>query len=301
MRMFRKLFSRFFPKKITSEELQSLFDQIEDKRQLSKEEIKELLLLSIEKQLVLSPIEYSQNVFSKIGGNAYLPEGFAWPTYCDDIELDFVMQIDLEEIAKYDIGKKLPSKGVLSFFYDSYNKPRGYYNDDVMGLQVHYFADKSELKKQEGPTLFPNEYSLECKNRSMVLAPEDFADIFGAFRIESTELEQAYEELSLVPNSQDECSLCYPCDFSMFGIISAIQECWPSNLSYVLRNRTKAEDSVNTDADFLFKNWVPLLQIPSNDELRSLFPGEGYINVYIKREDLKNLNFENIAFATDTY
>ena len=299
--MLRKLFSRLFPKKITVEELQELFGQTEDKRQLSKEEIKELLLLSVENQLVLSPIEYNPNIFSKIGGKAYLPKGFAWPTYCDDIELDFVMQIDLEEIAEYDIEKKLPSKGVLSFFYDSYNKPQGYYDDDVGGLQVHYFADKGELEKREGSTLFFNEYSLECKSKNMVLTPEDFADIFGEFRLENEDMEQAYEELSLVPNSHDECSLCYPCDFSMFGIISAIQHCWPNNLGYVLRNRTEENDSANTDVDFLFKNWVPLLQIPSNDELRSLFHDDGYINVYIKREDLKNQNFENIAFATDVY
>lgn len=299
--MLKKLFSRLFPKKVNADELQVGFERAEEKRLLSKEEIKELLVYSIENQLVLSPVEYSPKNFCKVGGSAYLPEGFAWPTYCDDIELDFVMQIDLEEIAKYDIEKKLPSKGVLSFFYDSYNKPRGYYDDDVGGLQVHYFADKTKLKKREGPSLFFKEYSLECKNRSMVLYPDNFADAFFAFRLEDEDLEQAYKELSLTPNSHAECSQDNSCDFSMFGNICTIQECWTSNLGYVLRNRAKENDFVNTDADFLFKNWVPLLQIPSNDELRSLFHGDGYINVYIKRDDLKNLNFENIAFATDTY
>ena len=62
---------------------------------------------------------------SKFGGKPDLPEDFEWPYFVtdtyDDKEvksrpLAFLVQINCEEVSKYDTDKQLPVKGMLYFF-----------------------------------------------------------------------------------------------------------------------------------------------------------------------------------------
>ena len=62
---------------------------------------------------------------SKFGGRPDLPSGFEWPYYGGKLygeefsyPLTFLMQINLEEIAPYDVEKRLPSRGFLYFFFE---------------------------------------------------------------------------------------------------------------------------------------------------------------------------------------
>ena len=53
---------------------------------------------------------------SKFGGAPDVPAGFAWPSW-DERPLSFMAQINLEEIAPFDIENKLSASGLLLFFY----------------------------------------------------------------------------------------------------------------------------------------------------------------------------------------
>ena len=55
---------------------------------------------------------------SRLGGRADLPAGFEWPIF-QDAPLAFVAQIDLAQVHPFDVEGVLPSRGLLSFFYDA--------------------------------------------------------------------------------------------------------------------------------------------------------------------------------------
>lgn len=95
---------------------------------------------------------------SKMGGLPDLPSPDDWPkgTQClasyndDTLEYEdhagFLAQLDLEELAGTYAGKKLPSRGVLSFFcYHSVE------NIDAITVKAIHFPDKSVLSRTEPP------------------------------------------------------------------------------------------------------------------------------------------------------
>lgn len=79
---------------------------------------------------------------SKFGGAPDVPDGFEWPIW-DERPLSFVAQINLDELAPFDIEDKLPSSGVLSFFYFMMNEdewPCGEI-EEKDGWRVFHFAE----------------------------------------------------------------------------------------------------------------------------------------------------------------
>ena len=72
-------------------------------------------------KLILSkPFDHIAKCKSRFWGNPDLPKGYEYPTYLDEngdpFEYQFICQINLAELAPYDIEKHLPHKGLLSFF-----------------------------------------------------------------------------------------------------------------------------------------------------------------------------------------
>src|SRR5579862_7184688 len=53
---------------------------------------------------------------SKFGGSPDLPRSVNWPELYG-YPLDFIAQINLTEVASYDIEHQLPSSGILFFFH----------------------------------------------------------------------------------------------------------------------------------------------------------------------------------------
>ncbi len=53
---------------------------------------------------------------SKFGGAPDVPPGFEWPMW-NDKPLGFLAQINLEEVAPFDVEELLPKSGLLSFFF----------------------------------------------------------------------------------------------------------------------------------------------------------------------------------------
>ncbi len=63
---------------------------------------------------------------SKFGGAPDVPTNFEWPMW-NDRPLGFLAQINLEEVAPFDVEELLPKSGLLSFFYftEDYEWPDG--------------------------------------------------------------------------------------------------------------------------------------------------------------------------------
>ena len=79
-------------------------------------------------------------------------EGFQWPYYLesgDQYDLNFLCQINLEELSKYDKDRRLPKKGMLYFFYDLETMPDSTIEPNSCRV-IYYDGSTSNLAPYEG-------------------------------------------------------------------------------------------------------------------------------------------------------
>jgi len=100
----------------------------------------------------------------RIGGCPDLPAGMSWPRRADaagedplhwddlNFPLQFILQVNLAEVAPFDAEKVLPKKGLLSFFFfwDEYTDPG---DEEAFILR----SDVTDLRRVEAPDDLPAE------------------------------------------------------------------------------------------------------------------------------------------------
>ncbi|MGV3618439.1 MAG: YwqG family protein [Fimbriimonas sp.] len=84
---------------------------------------------------------------SRLGGGADVPEAFDWPRH-KDRPLDFLLQLDLADLARFPEPWFLPKEGTLSFFYDLQEQPWGFDPAETTGWHVAYFEPHVALRRQ---------------------------------------------------------------------------------------------------------------------------------------------------------
>lgn len=101
---------------------------------------------------------------SRFWGNPDLPADYGYPCFKDadgdDYPFFFICQLNLEELAPYDTGNRLPHRGLLSFFakIDHY---AGYGSDDCIGGSISSPEDVKVL------------YFPECRNFEEFMLVDD--------------------------------------------------------------------------------------------------------------------------------
>ncbi len=104
---------------------------------------------------------------SKIGGKPDLPKDFQWFYYeGEDYKkrvvnrpLSFLMQINCEEVHKYDKESLLPEKGMLYFFYELFTMTWGFSPQDKGSAKVFYYDGNTE---ELVSTDFPKDMDKDC-------------------------------------------------------------------------------------------------------------------------------------------
>lgn len=94
---------------------------------------------------------------SRLGGNADVPLGFTWPTHRDR-PLEFLLQVNLADVAENGGPAYLPRAGTLAFFYDLEEQPWGFDPKERTGSHVAYFEPGTELLPSSVP---PSGFALE--------------------------------------------------------------------------------------------------------------------------------------------
>jgi uncharacterized protein YwqG len=87
---------------------------------------------------------------SRLGGGPDLPVSFEWPEN-KGRPLDFLLQIQLTDVAPFDTAGPFPQAGLLSFFYDLENQPWGFDPQDLGGYAVRHFPKTSDLRRYPPP------------------------------------------------------------------------------------------------------------------------------------------------------
>ena len=270
------------------------------------------ILASLKKNEIIISTEFNTDSEivnkSKIGGKPYLPKDFIWPYY-QELPLSFLAQINLKEVNSLDKDRLLPSKGMLYFFYELETEEWGYKPQSKGCAKVFYYEDISNFSLIDFPENMEDDYKIpefKVNFKSNISLPsyEDFFNLVeDKEKLEDiTENEfydiyhSAYDELSkkyLVPIEKYIKLLGYPdvIQNSMEEECAAIARGFNmGGIGYLYLK--KYHDEIKKAS----KDWILLFQMDTieSDDYELMFGDCGHLYFWIKKEDLKNKNFENI-------
>ncbi|MDF2701026.1 MAG: hypothetical protein K0Q49_2590 [Haloplasmataceae bacterium] len=220
---------------------------------------------------------------TKIGGSPDVYDGFKWPSW-KGLYLGFLAQINLSEVSKYDHKNQLPSQGMLYFFYECEEMPWPEEPEDVDSFKVIYYdGDLSYLKRIDYPTELNKEHSVfnevcvDLSNRWSLPENIDFiAEIYS----------DLYFKYISGQDGKQTCLLGYP---------MSIQD----DVTYDIILNTRQVYGANTIEEK--DEWILLFQLDSMEEANMMWGDCGILYFMIKKEDLKNRNFDKVWMILQCY
>ena len=255
---------------------------------------------------------------SKIGGKPDLPKDFQWFYYkgedykkiVENRPLSFLMQINCEEVHKYDKESLLPEKGMLYFFYELFTMTWGFSPQDRGSAKVFYYDGEIE---DLVPVDFPEDMEKDCiipeskiNFESMNDYPIDFLDYYDPDDSDE-EMDRKEKEFE---KKLDE--LGYKADTTkLLGHPELIQgEYWEEcegaagkNIYYGSAPIKYGSDEVKKSIKENAKDWILLMQMSELEigDYGLYFGDSGKIYFNIRKEDLKNKNFDNVWLILQCY
>lgn len=255
---------------------------------------------------------------SKIGGKPDLPKDFQWFYYkgedykkiVENRPLSFLMQINCEEVHKYDKESLLPEKGMLYFFYELFTMTWGFSPQDRGSAKVFYYDGEIEDLIS---TDFPEDMEKDCiipeskiDFESMNDYPIDFLDYYDVDDSDE-EVERKEKEFE-----KDLEELGYKADTTkLLGHPELIQgEYWEEcegvarkNIYYGSAPIKYGSDEVKKSIKENAKDWILLMQMSELEigDYGLYFGDSGKIYFNIRKEDLKNKNFDNVWLILQCY
>lgn len=255
---------------------------------------------------------------SKIGGKPDLPKDFQWFYYkgedykkiVENRPLSFLMQINCEEVHKYDKESLLPEKGMLYFFYELFTMTWGFSPQDRGSAKVFYYDGEIE---DLVPANFPEDMEKDCiipeskiNFESMNDYPIDFLDYYD---VDDSDEEMDRKEKEFEKDLEE---LGYKTDTTkLLGHPELIQgEYWEEcegvarkNIYYGSAPIKYGSDEVKKSIKENAKDWILLMQVSELEigDYGLYFGDSGKIYFNIRKEDLKNKNFDDVWLILQCY
>ena len=270
------------------------------------------MLLNIKKNEITISTELNNNSEiinkSKIGGKPYLPKDFVWPYY-QELPLSFLAQINLEEVNSFDKDKLLPSKGMLYFFYELETEEWGYELKNKGCSKVLYFEDTSNFELIDFPKDMEDycqvpEFKVTFKENISYPSYEDFDIIHNGGKEVADNYEDFQDAYFDIYNKHMESLDSYT---KLLGYPDVIQSSMEEQCAAITKgfymggidSPKKYREEVIKDS----KDWILLFQMDAIevDDYELRFEDSGHIYFWIKKEDLKNKNFDNVWLILQFY
>ena len=255
---------------------------------------------------------------SKIWGKPDLPKDFQWFYYngedykkiVENRPLSFLMQINCEEVHKYDKESLLPEKGMLYFFYELFTMTWGFSPQDRGSAKFFYYDGEIE---DLVPADFPEDMEEDCiipeskiNFESMNDYPIDFLDYYDP---DDSDEEMDRKEKEFEKELEE---LGYKTDTTkLLGHPELIQgEYWEEcegvarkNIYYGSAPIKYGSDEVKKSIKENAKDWILLMQMSELEigDYGLYFGDSGKIYFNIRKEDLKNKNFDNVWLTLQCY
>lgn len=242
---------------------------------------------------------------SKFGGNPTVPSGFEWPrfsakNYDDEVAnrpLSFLCQIDLSDVAALDKDDLLPKKGLLLFFYELESMVWGFDPADLGCSHVYYFEDTASLVSVPFPDDMADEYKIKEYDLKFSAADSypyyEELECHAKVDVDREEYDDTLEKRGYDGDFERHKLLGYAdliqgemlteCERTTRGLYCGNHESYASTPS-----------DVKDDIEKKATEWVLLFQMASieDDDFELMFGDVGNIYFYIKKQDLKDQNFD---------
>jgi hypothetical protein len=214
-----------------------------------------------------------------------VPQGFAWPKP-GARPLSFIAQLDLAKLRPYDVERRLPSTGVLSFFYDAGGCFEGR-DTDPNKTRVFWFPEASKLVPCRAPAKAES-YS-RCGLRYFAERTLPFARTHLARRLGLDDYFNFYcdaRELMRAPRCDGEVH-------RVLGNPDAIQGDMTRQIVYEVAKAKidRPKPALEAEADKLRL----LLQIDSDERAEMMWGDLGRLFFWIREDDLAAANFGNVT------
>ncbi len=251
---------------------------------------------------------------SKLGGLPDLPASLAWPTW-KGVPMVFLAQIQLQEVAPYDLEHLLPSQGFLFFFCQSQGLAQApdikvwEYIDpyEPDSWRVLFFAgNATELRPTNAPPgLAPEALLPSCSLHleTTLMLPSVGGSVITSLHLAKEERKQYHELFTdfydIFLGMADHVYhhhwlLGYP--LSSFNDSELL--CQLASLQIPPSEWTRlgggTQRAIKTDA----LEWVHLFAMDTDDYAQVTWGEDGSLSYWIKRTDLSRHNFE-ACWATE--
>jgi uncharacterized protein YwqG len=232
--------------------------------------------------------------FNKIGGLPIANVSLKWPVWKDK-PLAFLCQIDLGTIPKSEFTKNLPSDGLLYFFYDQEQETWGFDPKDRGSWKVVYVNERSDLEPIDAPAGLSKEYiyiEKYIKFSEILIYPDGQDDRINKLNLNDTQSDEYYDLCSSVFGNQPSHHL--------FGYPSPVQGNDMDLESQLVSNglycgdASAYNDPKVKEMESGRHDWILLLQLDSDDDSGMMWGDLGMLYFWIRKEDLKNKNFNNV-------
>ena len=247
-------------------------------RQHAPERLQEQLIALLRPAIVLTATRADDAQIpvgtSKFGGAPDVPGDFVWPMW-NDKPLGFLAQINLEEVAPFDVDGLLPKSGLLSFFLGKLDYDWCYGPEDVGGWRVFYFPHFKD--RQESRTEISSTATISFNAKSTLSNLLLFESVIPQISVD--------EALIL---SEHLAPLRYNPPFishQMFGNAQAV-----GGSEDPLRLAAQGS-KIRAPEDF-----VLLLQVDSDEQFNFDYCCGGTVFFMISIADLQNRNFHRVWF-----
>lgn len=240
---------------------------------------------------------------SRFGGDASVPQSFRWPERRGR-PLDFLLQVDLRDVARIMPDVAAPRAGLLAFFYDIENQPWGYDPADLEGFRVVLFDDRSDLQATAAPdrTWRANPRAMHLISRLTIphLGSRAYERVIAPLKLTDNEFDRYLKlDAQLQP---EKAAKGPPGQHQMFGHPYLIQNDMQLEAQLVSNgvycgDPTGYQDPRRAELEATADEWVLLLQVDSGEGagIRSLDWGDiGMLYWWIKRGDLRDGRFDRV-------
>ncbi|MGC8227539.1 YwqG family protein [Pseudobacillus badius] len=219
---------------------------------------------------------------SKLGGLPDMPDSMEFPRY-ENGHLSLLGQFNLKEAKPYDKDQLLPENGILYLFYDVYEQPWGFEEEEGGFKLLYYDGEISQLKRRAYPETNEDYFPLDaCKvSFNSLLTISEHPDNLSFAGEEEEERFWSFRQDLMQP--EDEEGHIQPAHY-MLGEPLNIQN--------------------NVFEDLYDKEGEPvlLLQIDSDEEdLGVMWGDSGILYFCMERKQLANKQFDQVAFTLQCF
>ena len=242
---------------------------------------------------------------SKVGGGPDLPLDFEWPGN-KGRPLNFLLQINLAVASGFDPSGRLPSNGLLSFFYDLDEQPWGYDPNDQDGFRVVFSPSDVELGRRPAAQSDYDVNECEVVLRSGVSLPNvgsiDFDRFDAEAKLSDEESNNFFEFADDVASLGSSYAHKYGGHHHLLGHSENVQGDMQTEAQLVTNGLYCGDETGYNDprAAELKKHaddWLLLLQLDSDDEGGFMWGDAGMLYYWIRKQDLAQRIFDKTWMA----